>query len=168
MKKKIVLFLVSIAIIFNVNSYTCIAKESSNESYPSYIEEFDELYFLENPYMEDLYNRYYYNMDVEFHRLDLSYNEFAQELRSDIEAAYTSYQDGQLIITLKHETEYDFREYVDIVFNTYIEFIKYYQYQDSTIQPDFSSCFFKPYVCTSNTTTHEYCTDIKINYINYD
>lgn len=160
--------LVSLSFIFNSCTLSASAEEDFISPYPSYIEEYDELYFLENSYMEALYNRYYYNMDKEFQRIDLTDNEFAQEFRSEIESAYVSKTEDKLSITLTHTTEYSFREYVDIIFNTYIEFIKYHQYQESTIQPDFSTCSFKPYVSTSSTTNNEYYTDIVIYYTSYE
>lgn len=170
MKCKILSCLLCVTLLLSSTPLVCYAENESNniETYSSCIEEYDELYFLENIYMEEIYYEHYYSNNNDFQRLDLSNNSFAQLFRTEIENLYSKQQYGTITITLEHSTELDFQEYVDVVMNTYIEFIKYYQYQEKTIQPDFSSCSFKPYINKIKNSTHEYCTDIVINYISYE
>ena len=169
MKQRIFTCLMCVSLLFNHSYIVCDAESNSNRSvsYPSNIEEYDELYFLENMYMENVYYENYYAKGLTFQRLDLSDNSFAQELRMDIEEIYSLQQSGTITTTLEHNLDCSYQEYVEIVLNTYIEFIKYYQYQDCNIQPDFSTCSFTPYIKNNNDATNTFCTDISINYIIY-
>lgn len=128
--------------------------DNSTFKYESNIEEYDELYLLENEYMEQVYCEFIENH--EFVRMDLTENEFAQEFRNFIESAYCC--EGNATKSLNIPTNYiSYEEFTNIVLNTYIEFIKYHQYMEEPIQPDFSNCYFRPFA-----TEDGYSIDIQI------
>ncbi len=170
MKQHLFAYALCASILFQSVSINCYAKEETQniKSYPSIIEEYDELYFLENIYMENIYYENYYAKGIEFQRIDLTNHTFGQELRFEIESLYTLQQTNHIDATLEHSIDFSYEEYVAIVMNTYIEFIKYYQYQESTIQPNFSTCSFKPYIKFNNTNTPLFCIDISIDSTYYE
>lgn len=156
--------LFAITLIFTISS-TSQAQEPV--LYPSIIEEYDELYFLENIYMENVYYENYYAKDENFIRMELQDNAVAQEFQTQINTIYTSNALTPVTLTLEHNLNCSFEEYVDIIMNTYIDFIKYYQYQETIIQPDFSTCSFSPYVKFNDNNECLYCTDVNISYLSY-
>jgi len=170
MKQRFITYAICASILFHMTGNICYAKEESyiTTSYPSIIEEYDELYFLENMYMENIYYENYYSKEMKFQRIDLTNHPFGQELRHEIEYLYALQQTNHIDATLKHSVDFSYEEYVDIVMNTYIEFIKYYQYQEFTIQPDYSTSYFTPYIKFDSTNTPIFCVDISIDYANYE
>lgn len=169
MKRRFIASALSAITLISTSSLTILAAEQVVDStlYPSIIEEYDELYFLENVYMENIYYENYYAKDENFNRIELHDNTFAQEFQTQINNIYINNTLNPVTLTLEHNLNCSFEEYVDVIMNSYIDFIKYYQYQESIIQPDFSSCSFSPYVKFNDKNECLYCTDISINYLSY-
>ena len=113
MKQRFITYAICASILFHMTGNICYAKEESyiTTSYPSIIEEYDELYFLENMYMENIYYENYYSKEMKFQRIDLTNHPFGQELRHEIEYLYALQQTNHIDATLKHSVDFSYEEY---------------------------------------------------------